>query len=187
MSGDLRIISNPKLRKLLSRGPNYREPKTLNFNTCKKSIESAIVSSIDKLIEKYQLSTAEFLSWKTKILELVDKRIKVLKSKRVPSTTKPSLQDEEVQSALSDLHKKFVVVPIDKASNNVALICKRFYIQKLLNEVGVPGDSSPTYKLSNLNPNDVINNNALLCEKFGLSLEDRFQTLPFMYWIPKMH
>jgi hypothetical protein len=105
----------------------------------------------------------------------------------VPSTTKPSLQDEEVLSALSDLHKKFVVVPIDKASNNVALICKRFYIQKLLNEVGVPGDSSPTYKLSDMNPDDVINNNAFLCDKFGLTLEDRFQTLPFMYWIPKMH
>ena len=68
-----------------------------------------ISSSIDKLAEKYKLSTAEFLSWNNKIIELVDKWIKGLKSKKVPSTTKPSLQDEEVQSALADLHNKFVI------------------------------------------------------------------------------
>ena len=187
VSGDLRIISNPKLRKLLSKGPNYREPKTLNYNKCKQAIESAISSSIVNLAEKYALTAADFSSWKKKIIELVDKRLKILKSKRVPSTTKPSLQDEDVQTALKDLHEKFVVVPIDKASNNVAIICKRFYIQKLLDEVGVPGDNSPTYKLSNKNSADIINNNISICDKFGLTLEERFQTLPFMYWMPKMH
>ena len=74
----------------------------------------------------------------------MDQRVKILKRKKVPSATKQVLKDAEALSALADLHSKFVVVPIDKASNNVALICKRFYIQKLLDEVGVPGDMSPT-------------------------------------------
>ena len=26
-----------------------------------------------------------------------------------------------------------------------------------------------------------------MCEKFGITLEERFKTLPFMYWLPKMH
>ena len=90
-------------------------------------------------------------------------------------------------AALADLHRRFVVVPIDKAANNVALICKRYYIQKLLDEVGVPGNASPTYKLSDEDPDEVIHNNALLCEKFGISLEERLRSLPFMYWLPKMH
>ena len=60
VSGDLRIISNPKLRKLLSKGPNYREPKTLNYSKCKQAIESAISSSIFSLAEKYKLTVAEF-------------------------------------------------------------------------------------------------------------------------------
>ena len=54
-------------------------------------------------------------------------------------------------------------------------------------EVGVPGDTSPTYKMSDRDTQDVIADNSILCEKFGLSLEDRMQTLPFMYWLPKMH
>ena len=40
VTGNLNIINNNKLRKLLSKGPNYREPKTLNYNKCFSSIES---------------------------------------------------------------------------------------------------------------------------------------------------
>ena len=122
ISGDLRIITNQKLRKLLSKEPNYREPKMLNYHKCKLSIESSITSAIDAFAEKYNVRVESFLAWKNKILELVER----FEIKKIPSATKPILQDEEVQNSLSELHKRFVIVPIDKASNNVALICKRF-------------------------------------------------------------
>ena len=187
VTGDLRLITNSKLRKLLSKGPNYREPKMLNYRKCKLSIESSLTAAIDTLAEKYNVPVNSLLAWKNKILELVENRIRSLKSKKVPSVVKPLLRDDAVKNALADLHNKFVVVPIDKASNNVAIICKRFYIQKLLDEVGVPGDASSTYKLSGKDPNEVVQNNAEYCEKLGMNLEERLKTLPFMYWIPKMH
>ena len=187
VSGDLRIITNTKLRKLFSKGPNYREPTTLNYSKCKQSIESSLTSSISNLASKYDLSVESFSAWKMKILELVDDRVKFLKLRRVPGVTKPILQDEDVVRSLADLHSKYVVVPIDKAANNVALICKRYYIQTLLDEVGVPGNASSTYKLSKEDPENIIFNNAALCEKFGITLEERLKTLPFMYWLPKMH
>ena len=187
ITGDLRIVSHQKLRKLLTRGPNFREAKTLNYNKCKKEIAASLEEAIDSLAVKYGLNKSDFVPWKGKILHHVDQRIRILKGKKVPSATKPVLEDEDAVAALSDLHSKFVVVPIDKASNNVAIICKRYYIQKLLNEVGVPGDISPTYKMSGRNTEDVIADNTIFCEKFGLSLDDRMKTLPFMYWLPKMH
>ena len=187
ITGDLRVVSNPKLRKLLTKGPNYREPKTLNYSKCRKEIATSLGVAIDNFAAKFSVNKDDFTSWKNKILHLVDQRVKILKSKNVPSITKPVLEDEEALSALTDLHSKYVVVPIDKASNNVAIICKRFYVQKLLDEVGVPGDMSSTYKMSDRDPEDVIADNSLLCEKFGLSLDDRMKTLPFMYWLPKMH
>ena len=99
----------------------------LNYQKCKNSIESSVTSAIDTLAAKYNVSVESFLEWKNKILELVENRIEILKTRKVPSVTKPILQDDAVKNALADLHKKFVIVPIDKASNNVALICKRFY------------------------------------------------------------
>ena len=187
ITGDLRVISNQKLRKLFTKGPNYREPKTINYHKAKQSIEQSLSISIDKIAKRYNLEVQHFLSWKSKILQLVDQRVNVLKQRRVPSTTKPVLRDEQVLTSLAELHGKFVVVPIDKASNNVALICKRYYIQKLLSEVGVPGDTSPTYHLSGNNSDAVIESNSKLCTKFGFPLEEKLKALPFMYWLPKMH
>ena len=49
ITGDLNIVENAKLRKLLSRGPKYREPKQLDFISAK----SEIVKGIDNCIENY--------------------------------------------------------------------------------------------------------------------------------------
>ena len=38
VTGDLRFIENRKLRKLMSKGPNFREPRFLNFNKCAEAI-----------------------------------------------------------------------------------------------------------------------------------------------------
>ena len=187
ITGDLRFVTNVKLRQLLSKGPNYREARTINFKKCKDEIQSSISSCVENLAAKYELTKEQLKPWENKIMELVVKRISLLKSKITISATKPFLQDQDVTSALAELHNKFVIVPIDKASNNIAIVCKRFYIQKLLNEVGVPGDASSTYKLSERNPDDIINDNSMLCEQFSLKLEERLKSLPFMYWLPKMH
>ena len=187
ITGDLRVVENDKLRQLLGKGPNYREAQTINFTKCKEEIESALESSIESLATKYSIAPEELSPWKNKVMQLVGSRIDLLKSKITVSQTKPFLQNQDVTSALADLHDKFVIVPIDKATNNIAIVCKRFYIQKLMNEVGVPGDTFPTYKLSENDPINIILDNSMLCEKFGRKMEDRQKSLPFMYWVPKMH
>ena len=187
VTGDLRFVTNDKLRNLLSKGPNYRESRTMNFNKCKEAIGSALSSCVEHLSVKYEINPEQLKPWEDKIMHLVNKKIQELKSKITISPTKPLLQNQDVLSALAELHDKFVIVPIDKASNNVAIVCKRFYVQKLLTEVGVPGDTSSTYKLSDRNQDDIIFDNSLLCERFGLTLEERQKSLPYMYWMPKMH
>ena len=52
---------------------------------------------------------------------------------------KPVLDRPEVQEDLQTLHSKFVLVPIDKASNNVAFVCKRYYAEVILQEIGILG------------------------------------------------
>ena len=42
VTGDLRIIRNKKLRKLISKGPNFREKKFMNYKKCLNAIEFAI-------------------------------------------------------------------------------------------------------------------------------------------------
>ena len=97
------------------------------------------------------------------------------------------MKDENVIQYLKDLHNRYVIVPIDKAANNISIICKRFYVLSLLKEVGAVGNVDPTYEISNINPVDLINEDVMLCERYGLKIEEGQKTLPIMYWTPKMH
>ena len=107
------------------------------------------------------------MPWKSKIFDLVNERVTYLKTTKVIQQTKPVLKDEDVKKYLSDLHDKFVIVPIDKAANNVAIICKNFYITRLLGEVDLTGNESETYKISNKERLDIIESNLLLCETYS--------------------
>ena len=60
VTGDLRIVDNPKLRKLLTKEPNYREPKTINFSKCQSEVERAIAECDSALSTKYKLPLSSF-------------------------------------------------------------------------------------------------------------------------------
>ena len=49
--------------------------------------------------------------------------------------------------SLEELQNQFVIVPIDKASGNIAFVCKQFYAQVLVKELGLDGlAGSATYE-----------------------------------------
>jgi hypothetical protein len=186
VTGDLRIIENDKLRRLFSKGPNYREAKQINLKKCKESIIHALDDTILNLSAKYSIDCQLFSNWKNLVLSKVDSRINSIRI--TPQRTKPVLQDPVVRAHLDDVHKKFVIVPIDKAANNVAIICKRFYLSSILQELGVPGNTSPTYELVNRSAESIIETNIMLVQsKLGEALDESSQTLPSIYWMPKMH
>ena len=142
---------------------------------------------ICKLAAKYYLDVSAFDNWLTIVKQKVADKVRTLKISKTPQQTKPVLKDENVVRYLAEFHNKYVVVPIDKAANNIAIICKRFYVMRLLKEVGALGNPGPTYQLSNADPIGIINDNVELCNRYGLEVDDRLKKLPIMYWTPKMH
>ena len=187
VTGDLRVIENVKLRKLLSKGPNYREPRTLDLKRSALSIKNSLEEFVTTLCTKYEFELQLLSDWKNKVLSKINDRVTALKRKVKFSICKPVLKDPNIVALISDLHSKFVFVPIDKASNNIAIICKRFYILKLISELGLNNIPSDTYKLSHFPAENIINRNIEFCSHFNLNVPDRLHALPFMYWMPKMH
>ena len=186
ITGDLRLIENMKLRKLLTKGPNFREPRSLNFSKALKEIELAIDSCIESLSSKTG-DVDQLQAWKNMVISKVRERINSLKQNFKPESSKPVLHDHEVKQYLENLHNKFVIVTIDKAANNFAFICKKFYISKLLDEVGQLGNGNSTYSKVDKNIETLVAENIKQCEKFGLTITDKEKCLPIMYWMPKMH
>ena len=63
--------------------------------------------------------------WKDQIKELVVECISSLKEK-IQSPNQKILNDPDVKDTLRRMHDDFVLVPADKAANNVIVVCKRY-------------------------------------------------------------
>ena len=45
---------------------------------------------------------------------------------------------------LDSFHRQYVLVPADKAANNVIVVCRKYYLQVILEELGVNGAKAYT-------------------------------------------
>ena len=81
-------------------------------------------------------------SQKEIVKEQIEERISKLKQ-NFKQTTGKVFQNTDVKACLADLHNKYVSVPADKAPNNI-IICKRYYIETLIKELGLGNCSGPT-------------------------------------------
>ena len=133
------------------------------------------------------MNSQDVNDWKNSIIKAVDDRIQHLKPLVKYNVSKPVLKDDSSVSCLENLQQQFVIVPIDKASNNIAFICKAFYIKRILDEVGVTDLPSDTYKICDKDIQNIVQNNVQICDKFRLKVEEGYETLPIIYWMPKMH
>jgi hypothetical protein len=73
-------------------------------------------------------------------------------------TIYPSLfKNTEVVNELRRLHDNIVLVPADKASNDIVFVCKNYYYECLLNELGFTSTSgNPTYTRSNFTKDEIL-------------------------------
>ena len=68
---------------------------------------------------------SNFSKWKSSILKEAKNRLDTIQPYRY---NKVLHKDSEELKALKQLHKDFVLIPVDKAGNNIAVICKYYYI-----------------------------------------------------------
>ena len=73
---------------------------------------------------------------KDQIKELVVERISSLKEK-IRSPKQKILNDPDVQDTLRRLQDDFVLVPADKAANNMIVVFKMYHIETLIKELGI--------------------------------------------------
>ena len=111
-------------------------------------------------------------------------------NKKIRSPKQRILNDPDVKDTLRRLHDDFVLVPADKAANNVIVECKKYYIETLMKELGI--------KTSNISPNsthipstdsfdEILKSHCKFIESVGLQMSEEDKNLPYLYWTPKLH
>ena len=93
---------------------------------------------------------------------------------------------------MDNFHQKFVVTPTDKAGNNFSIVCKKFYILCLLKELGISKSkeekkANNTYVREQKKEEDIVKKHMKYMDRHNISLMSSQESLPFLYWIPKMH
>ena len=123
VTGNICLVENNKLRKLLCKGPKYREPASIKFLNCKTEIKNSLTKFSSNWCYKKGVPVKSFTQWISLVMEKVNKKIKELKNKFKFSKVKQVLKDPKVTSYVNILQEQYVMCPIDKAANKIAFIC----------------------------------------------------------------
>ena len=125
----------------------FRKSRCTVFEIAKASIGEGIDDYINTWCTEKEISNLSLLEWKTTVNKKIDNKI-------------INVRNDQIRKTLTDFHQNYIVIPRDKASGKVAIICKRICALTLMKELGVTKgnwNSSISYEIINTtNENDII-------------------------------
>ena len=86
-----------------------------------------------------------------------------------------------MKQGVQEFHRKYVLVPADKAANNVVVVCRLHYINTLKQE----RNGAKAYEETSIDEKTVVNSHSNeLPYKFAVNVKGRQNQL---YWLLKLH
>ena len=114
----------------------------------------------------------------------MDKRIKFYLQNTNLLPPKPKSPFRHLKQGIQEFHRKYVLVPADKAANNVVVVCRLHYVNTLKQEL----DGTRAYLETNTDEVSVVNAHLNdLPVKFSVCVNEGQDKLSTMYWLPKLH
>jgi hypothetical protein len=164
-TGDVSIVKHAGLRQLICYGPRFRERP--NSSACDPiaSLSNGIQDYIDYHVSRGNCNRRHFEEWKRVVIARCALKLGINSERNSNTSQLPLLHQPHVRKYLRYLHRHLVLVPMDKASNNVAFICKSLYVNTLRNELHNNGSAYQTYSKG---VNDILADHKLFYrELFG--------------------
>ena len=76
MTGNLKIISDSRIRYIVSKSPKCRFPSRIDFKKCREEITSALNDFGNRWCKREYVEPDALKEWKVSIFKIVDQRIK---------------------------------------------------------------------------------------------------------------
>lgn len=175
-TGDLAIVNREDVRKLMEYGPRFRlsppaPPDLLN----------ALSEALDEFVERYVAPehVHDMKPWKCEVLARC--RVRVEKARHLDANAPNGVvMTEQMKKYLRWLKRYLVVVPADKAANNVVFVCKTAYVKQLRQEL-----DKPVYATVADTAEDIVQRQRNYLSR--RKLDDGKNGLKYLYWMPKIH
>ena len=115
--------------------------------------------------------------WKLSIFNIVDKRIKIYSQNTNLLPPKPKSSFRHFKQGIQEILRKYVLVPADKAANNVVVVCLLHYINTLKQEL----NGTKAYEETSKDEKSVVYSHLNeIPNKFVVDVKERRDRLPTM-------
>ena len=107
---------------------------------------------------------------KLSIFNIVDKRIKFYSQNTNLLPPKPKSSFRHLKQGIQEFHRKYVLVPADKAANNAIVVCRLHYINTLKQEL----NGTKAYKETSKDEKSVVYSHSNeIPKKFAVYVKER--------------
>ena len=114
----LNVIPDAKVRNIISKGPKYRFPSNIDFSKCRREI----AASLNDFSNRENVEPDALKEWKINIFKIIDTRISFYSRNTHLLPPKPKSSFRHLKRGIQDFHINYVLVPADKAANNVVVV-----------------------------------------------------------------
>ena len=118
----MKIISDPRIPSILSKGPKYRFPSHIDFKNCHEATAVALNDYCTCWCKREHIESNALDNWKLDIFQIIDKRISVYSNNLDLLPPKPNFTFRRLKQSIQEFHRKYALVPADKAANNVVVV-----------------------------------------------------------------
>lgn len=113
-------------------GTKFRLNKVMNKVKARKIFLQDINVFLLKLSYNYNTPLQAFTEWKLKLIEYFENFLDLHLNK--PEHVYFRLNKIDI-AYLEDIKSKYIFVPVDKAANNYAIFCKKFFVESIQKEL----------------------------------------------------
>ena len=187
VTGNLNIITNKRVRKLLTKGPAYREQNNVNWNKIEEICIEAIARYRVKWARDERVDVRVLGDWEHEVATCIKNRVRRYKGKHLGARKRQVLRSNRELEYIKDLHRQYVLVPADKAANNIIMVCKKYYLDMVMSELSPGMSIANTYTECTTNYHTLVNTHVEEMRIWNISVPPTMLELPSLYWLRKMH
>ena len=122
ITGNLNVISDSRIRYIVSKCPKNRFPSRIDFKKCREEIASALNDFGNRWCKREYVEPNALKEWKVSIFKIVDQRIKFYLQNTNLLCHKPKSIFRHLKQGIQVFHRKYDLVPADKAANKVVIV-----------------------------------------------------------------
>ena len=185
ITGNLNVIPDARVRNIISKGPKYRFPSNIDFSKCRREIAASLNDFSNRWCKRENVEPDALKEWKINIFKIIDTRISFYSRNTHLLPPKPKSSFRHLKRGIQDFHMNYVLVPADKAANNVVVVWRLYYINTLKRELV----DTNAYKLQpSLSERVIVDGHGChTALHFGVKAKENQDKVPTLYWLPKLN